>query len=624
MSGQNSPHMSPSDLSETTTLAHGHDADADAAHPVHFQEPAHDREHNAALSRQRTPAPNPHRALSLSLHKSLSHTGENLTRSFSRSSQRSTFSHDLTRPDMSFPAATTNVEVGGMTDEYRMSTAQGYIPGKEALHPVPSRLYRTPTVLADAEKAMKLKDMKFVTWKEDDPEDPRNFSDAYRWYITAVAAMSVVSVAFASAVVTGDFHDIEEEFHVGEVVVALSVTLMVVGFGIGPLAWSPLSELYGRRPLWIIPTIIYVIFNIPCALAKNIQTLLICRFFCGIFASAPLTLAGGTISDVWDNNERGFAIALFAAAPYGGPVLGPIVGGFVGETVGWRWILWVNMIFAGVVACFIMTIPETFAPVLLRKRAARLREETGDTSYTTEQEMFQASFGQILTETLIRPFQMTVTEPILLLMSLFIALIYGLLYAFFFSFPVVFGEDYAWDDGHVGLTFCSVLIGLAIALLVTPQLEKNYAKRAAAKGGRADPEDRLIGMMIGGPFVPISLFIFGWTSPPYVQPGGGNWVGPVSSGIPFGFGMVIIYFSANAYLIDAFPGYVASALAAKTVIRSGAGAAMPLFITQMYHGLGNGWAASLLAFVSLAMIPIPFLFYRFGKSIRARSKRATA
>ena len=109
-------------------------------------------------------------------------------------------------------------------------------------------------------------------------------------------------------------------------------------------------------------------------------------------------------------------------------------------------------------------------------------------------------------------------------------------------------------------------------------------------------------MMIGCWFVPISLFIFGWTSPPAVMPGGGNWVGPVSSGIPFGFGMVIIYFSANAYLIDAFPGYVASALAAKTVIRSGSGAAMPLFITAMYHNLGNGWAASTWAFISLAMV----------------------
>ena len=172
-------------------------------------------------------------------------------------------------------------------------------------------------------------------------------------------------MAFASAVITGDFKDIEHEFHVGEVVTALSVSLMVVGFGIGPLAWSPMvsfpslilsaprwdvdpsppqSELYGRRPIWIVPSLIYVIFNIPCALAKIIETLLVARFLCGFFAAAPLAIAGGTIFDVWDNNERGFAIALFAAAPYGGPVLGPIVGGFVGETVGWRWMFWVSVI----------------------------------------------------------------------------------------------------------------------------------------------------------------------------------------------------------------------------------------------------------------------------------------
>ncbi|KAH9832884.1 MFS general substrate transporter [Rhodofomes roseus] len=533
-------------------------------------------------------------------------------------------SHDENQPDISFPFITTDINRGGLTNEYRGVAKEGFVPADQALRPIPTHVSDVPQALRDPEKAAQLRDMKLVTWLPDDPEDPRNWSNLYRWYLTGVCAMSVVAVAFASAVVTGDFTDIQDEFQVGEVVVALSVSLMVCGFGIGPLAWSPLSELIGRRWLWIVPNLIYVIFNIPCAVATNIQTLLICRFFAGIFASAPLTLAGGTISDIWDNNERGFAIALFAAAPYGGPVLGPIVGGFVGENIGWRWIIWVNMIFAGVIAIFCCTIPETFAPVLLKRRAARLRKETGNPNITTEQELFKRPLSDIVIETLIRPFQMLVTEPILLLMSMYIALIYGLLYAFFFSFPVVFAEEYKFDDGHTGLTFCSVLIGLAIALFVTPQVEKNYQKRAAAKGGKADPEDRLVGMMIGCWFVPISLFIFGWTSPPVVMPGGGNWVGPVSSGIPFGFGMVIIYFSANAYLIDAFPGYVASALAAKTVIRSGSGAAMPLFIEAMYHNLGNGWAASVWGFISLAMIPIPFLFYRYGKAIRARSKRAVA
>ena len=155
---------------------------------------------------------------------------------------------------------------------------------------------------------------------------------------------------------------------------------------------------------------------------------------------------------------------------------------------------------------------------------------------------------------------------------------------------MVFIGDYHWNEGLGGLTFISVWIGLAGALIVTPQLEKNYRARMAAKGGKADPEDRLVGMMLGSIWVPISLFIFGWTSPPAVMPGGGNWVGPVSSGIPFGFGMVTIYFSANAYIIDAFPGYVASALAANTVMRSLLGAGFPLFAAQMYDKLTPRWA----------------------------------
>lgn len=147
--------------------------------------------------------------------------------------------HDSGRADLSFPAQTTDVAQAGYTDEYRATTRTGLIRADAALRPIPSRVSATPTALLDAEKTH-LKDYQLVTWKEGDPEDPRNWSKTYRWYITAVCALSVVQVAFASAVVTGDFRDIEEEFHVGEVTTALTVTLMVVGFGIGPLAWSPI------------------------------------------------------------------------------------------------------------------------------------------------------------------------------------------------------------------------------------------------------------------------------------------------------------------------------------------------------------------------------------------------
>jgi hypothetical protein len=268
-----------------------------------------------------------------------------------------------------------------------------------------------------------------------------------------------------------------------------------------------------------------------------------------------------------------------------------------------------------VIVCF---LPETYHPVLLARRAKRMRAETGDSSYITVEEEFPIPISELVQANLVRPFIMLATEPILLLMSMYIAIIYALLYAFFFAYPIVFGEVHHMNDGEIGLTFIGILVGTAFALLATPYFEKMFVKVVHEKNGKPDPEDRLPGMMVAAPFVPISLFIFAWTSFPWV-----HWIGPTISGIPFGFGMVIVYYSANNYIIDCFPRYVTSALAAKTLIRSGSGAAFPLFIVQMYHRLGNEWASTLLAFISLAILPIPFAFYKWGGKIRSKSKNAS-
>jgi hypothetical protein len=188
---------------------------------------------------------------------------------------------------------------------------------------------------------------------------------------------------------------------------------------------------------------------------------------------------------------------------------------------------------------------------------------------------------------------MICTEPILLLMSLYIAIIYALLYAYFFAYPIVY-EFRNFNDGEIGLCFIGIIIGTGFALLTTPQFEKDFLNRVHKKNGKPDPEDRLPGMMFAAPFIPISLFIFAWTSFPWC-----HWIGGVISGLPFGYGMVIVYYSANNYIIDCFPRYVTSALAAKTLIRSGSGAAFPLFINQMYARLNDHWASTLLAFISI-------------------------
>jgi hypothetical protein len=273
------------------------------------------------------------------------------------------------------------------------------------------------------------------------------------------------------------------------------------------------------------------------------------------------------------------------------------------------------MAFAGVIMIIVGLIPETYAPVILKRRAARLRKETGDPNIITEQEEVKLTLGEIVRTSLIRPITMIMTEPVLDLMCMYIVLIYAMLYAFFFAYPVIFGKLYNYNDGQIGLMFIPILIGAGFALVATPQIEKQFRKICLTRD--PTPEDRLMGAMIGSPFIPISLFILGATSFKHII-----WVGPASSGIAFGFGMVLCYYSVNNYIIDSYQNYAASALAAKVFLRSGGGAAFPLFTTQMYNTLDLHWASWLLAFIGLAMVLIPYSFYVFGARIRAKLNKA--
>lgn len=359
-----------------------------------------------------------------------------------------------------------------------------------------------------------------------------------------------------------------------------------------------------------------VIFIIPCAVAKNIETLLICRAIDGIAFSAPMTLVGGTLADLWRNEERGVPMAAFSAAPFIGPAIGPLVGGWLVMAAGWRWLYWIQLILAGIVWILItFTVPETYAPTILKRRAEKIRKETGDVSHVTEQELDKRPLGQRMRLFLIRPFQLLFQELIVFLISLYMSVLYGLLYMFFVAYPIIFQEGKGYSAGITGLMFIPVAVGVVLSALMSPLVNKHYLKMVRKHNGNPPAEVRLIPMMCSCWFIPIGLFIFAWTS--YTDL---IWVGPALGGFPVGFGFIFLYNAANNYLVDSYQHLAASALAAKTCIRSFWGAAVVLFTIQMYHRLGDQWASTLLAFISLACCAIPFCFWKWGEQIRARSK----
>lgn len=198
------------------------------------------------------------------------------------------------------------------------------------------------------------------------------------------------------------------------------------------MVFAPLSEVIGRRYVYAGTLLLAVIFEIPCAVAPNIGTLIVCRAIDGIAFSAPMTLVGGTLADMWKNEERGVPMAAFSAAPFIGPAIGPLAGGFLFDGAGWRWLYWLQMILAGVAWILItFTVPETYAPTLLKARAKKLRKQENDPKYVTEQELDSRPLGEKIKIFLLRPFQLLFMEPIVLFISVYMSVLYGLLYMFF-------------------------------------------------------------------------------------------------------------------------------------------------------------------------------------------------
>lgn len=377
-----------------------------------------------------------------------------------------------------------------------------------------------------------------VTWLDNDPRNPMLYSKVKKWSITMMVAVATLAVAFVSSAYSGGADEVIREFGCSEEVYTLGISLFVLGFAIGPLLWAPLSELFGRQILYVGTYAVLTAFNAGAAGSQNIQTLIIMRFFAGAFGSSPLTNAGGVIADMFPAKERGLAMSLFAAAPFMGPVLGPIVGGFVGETIGWRWVEGLMAIFTG--ALWIvgaLVIPETYPPVLLRKRAAKLSKDTGKV-YRSRGDVDQGptTFGHVFKTSLSRPWVLLFQEPIVLLLSIYMAIIYGTLYMLFSAFPIVYQQNRGWSPGIGGLAFLGVAVGMMLAVLYSIWDNKRYARISDENKGFAPPEARLPICMIGGIAVPIGLFWFAWTNYPSLQ-----YMISIAAGVPFGFGMVLIF-----------------------------------------------------------------------------------
>ncbi|KAI1487791.1 major facilitator superfamily transporter [Biscogniauxia mediterranea] len=458
-----------------------------------------------------------------------------------------------------------------------------------------------------------------VDFLPDDPKNPMTFPVWRKWFITVLQAIAVLAVAFVSTAYSGGVSYVIAEFKVDSIIAILGISLFVTGFALGPLMWAPLSEMYGRQLMFFISYMALTAFNAGAAGARNIQTLIILRFFAGTFGSSPLTNSGGVIADMFSAQERGLATAIFATAPFLGPSIGPIAGGFLGQAGGWRWIEGLMAAFTGLlwIVCSLL-VPETYAPILLRKRAAKLSQITGKV-YVSKLDAGKPrkTVSQEFKVALSRPWILLFREPIVALTALYMAIVYGTLYMMFAAFPIVFQRQRGWSPGVGGLAFLGVAVGMMGAVAYSAYDNVRYAKLSQSQDGYAPPEARLPPSLIGSVLLPVGLFWFAWTNGIEI-----HWVVPIIASGFFAAGLVLVFLSLMNYLIDSYTIYAASVLAANSVLRSLFGAAFPLFTTDMYNNLGIHWASSVPAFLAVACLPFPFLFYKYGAQIRMKCKFA--
>ncbi|KAJ5555715.1 hypothetical protein N7535_008148 [Penicillium sp. DV-2018c] len=459
-----------------------------------------------------------------------------------------------------------------------------------------------------------------VDWLHEDARDPHQMQDWLKWSITLLQAASFLSITFASSALSAANPQIMEEFGTSPELVVADTSLFVLAFAIGPAIWAPLSEIWGRQIIYFITYGLTTVFAGASIASPNIATLLVLRFLSGAFGSSAISNAGGVVSDMYAARDRGLATIAFIGAPFLGPSLGPITCDFLAVSSGWRWVQGLITIFNAVVFFVgIALIPETYTPVLLQKRAAKLSKITGAV-HKSRLDVGNANRtpSQIFTKTMVRPWVLLFLEPIVLALSVYMAIIYGTMYMEFAAFPIVFEENLKWPQSTSGLSFTGMMIGQILGCAYSILDDGRYKKVADRTAyGRPPPEARLIPAMVGAVTLPIGLFWFAWTNFPRI-----HWIVCEIGTVLFGFSHVSIFLSVVNYLVDGYTIYAASALAGNAVIRALFGAAFPLFTTPMYQNLGIHWASSISAFLALACLPFPWIFYKYGPAIRRHCQYA--
>ncbi|EXJ56860.1 hypothetical protein A1O7_07204 [Cladophialophora yegresii CBS 114405] len=483
----------------------------------------------------------------------------------------------------------------------------------------------TTTSASSSDEHNTLPDPNGIDWLPDDPENPYNWSASKKWAITAVAIMATFTTILNGTMITVAHAAINDEFHVSDETFPNSywpVTSWALGGALSGLVILPLMEDFGVRPAFLTTYVVFILFIIPQAVAKNFATLIVSRFFSGGCVSVLSNTAAALIGNIWEGDRaRTIPMSLFVTLYLAGSSMGPVIAGVIFQTLGWRWISYMQIIwYAALSPIYIFFFQESRGTIILHRRAVKLRREGGHShaGVAATPKATSATLARKLARSTQRPLRMLFTEPVLFTFTLWSAFMVGTVYLFTQSVEFVFSTLYGWSASQAGYVQSAIVVGECVGwtgVLVSARLYFNSASRNTEVPGTPVPEARLYVSVVGS-FVGVAggMFVYGWTAYPSIP-----WIAPAIGLAMVGYGVEVVVLAIADYVVDAYAMYAGSAVAAVVLGENLFSAFLPLAAQAMYSRLGPRWASSLLGFLALGLSFAPVAILMYGSRLRQRS-----
>lgn len=502
---------------------------------------------------------------------------------------------------------------GKYLEELKQDESRQQLDGK--LTEVDIDMPLTRTVLVNHNDKL-LVELKFAPG---DQENPFKWSKWKRRGISALLNLMTLFIGLATTAYSSGISSMVAEFGCTETLGQLGLFTFNFACAIAPLFLAPFCEMVGRKIIYVGGYLGFSLCFIGLALGKNIATIIVMRTLLGFFGCVGTILVGGTFADMYDSHERGGPMAFFSYVAILGTVAAPIYAGFIDQAIGWRWIEGIQGLSnIPLLIIIVLFFRETRGGVTLQKRAKVLRLATGDDRYSCAMDFASPSPKAMLKASSLKAIQMLATEGVVFAFGVWIAFSWFIVFLFLSVIPITFTDKRGWGEGVSGLPYISLVIGATLGWIANNWLQmKKYERLRQDPNHKIVPEDRLYGAMAGGVFLPVGLFIYSFTQYGFVP-----WIAPAIALAPIAFGIYFIFESTYSYTSDCYGESSSSAIAGQGLMRNTLGAVSPLFATAFFKNMGSQWAGLLLSIVSVVLTFIPFVFFKYGHVLRARSKRA--